>query len=99
MLVPTTVVMVTTISAMVSEIARSDDAAREDVATELVGAEQVIGLAVRRAEEMAVGRDEPEEVVRIALHEEAERAWGSSCRGRSIGWKVTGSNSPVSTIG
>src|SRR6185437_12928908 len=52
--------------------ARPDNAAREDVAAELVGTEQVEGMTLRGAEEMDVGRDEPQEAIGIAGNEEAE---------------------------
>ncbi|MDT4869120.1 hypothetical protein FQZ97_1041330 [compost metagenome] len=52
--------------------ARSDENARQQVAAELVCSEQMHWRAVDRAEEMALGRDQAEELVGRALDEEAE---------------------------
>ena len=97
--VPTTVVIDDDDQRDHQRNARADDAAREHVAAELVGAEEVDRLAVDRAEEMDVGRDEPEEPVAVALDEEAEIDADCRSPGPVSGWKVTGSSSPVSTIG
>ena len=70
--VPTTVTMNTTVSAIISETREPKKMRDKDVATELVGAEEIDGRAVRRAEEVPVGRDEAEQPVAETLDEEAE---------------------------
>ena len=55
--------MKTTVSAIVSEMREPIDDARQHVAAELVGAEEMDRRAVDRAEEVAVGRDEAEQPV------------------------------------
>ena len=72
--VPTTVTMKTTVSAIISEMREPIDDARQHVAAELVGAEEMDRRAVDRAEEVAVGRDQAEQPVAEALDEEAEQS-------------------------
>ena len=71
--VPIVVVSSTTISAMVSEM-RDPMMPRDRISRpNLSVPRKWNGAAVGRAEEMDVGRDEPEQLVAVALHEEAKR--------------------------